>query len=492
MKRSRSWYGLLLLISTQLPVAETSDCSQIVIVAGKDHTCSMDTGHNVSCWGSNVYGQLGIGTHDDQNQPVEVPGLDEVVQIALGGYHTCTRSADETVKCWGNNLFGQLGDGTVSNNPQLTPKQVPNLVDVIQIVVGGNTNCVLLKDNTVKCWGWNYFKQIGSGSNANYVTTPTTVAPWDQTGSTANAVGIYLGWTHCCALLSDKTMQCWGANSDAQLGRGTTSFGESTPQRVSVISDDAVQIAPGYYHTCALLVNTETWCWGSDNMGQRGDGYSTTSPTDQPTKPELGDSYAVQISTGDTHTCAIINDNTVKCWGLNQYGETGNGMGVTYNERTPVEVQDLTDVVQLTSGQGHSCALLSNNNVKCWGRNDYGQLGNGNNVDTSTPVTVTFATEDGQLCQDGVVAECGVGKKCTAGVESDCSDFKKCIDGLEYECGANMTCTGGVESACGTGTQCTAGVQTPCPPGTFSDTGVGECTACIAGSSCSPSNDCVT
>src|SRR5439155_576645 len=160
----------------------------------------------------------------------------------------------------------------------------------------------------------------------------------------------------------------------------------------------AVAVAARGYHSCALLGDGTVWCWGRNSDGQLG---VTLSGSQCPTTPGFfcsstpvratGITSAAAVIAGGYHTCALFGDGTAQCWGRNDDGQLGDGTFT--RSSTPVRVGGITGAVAVSAGILHTCALLANGTVKCWGAvgpsNDFGQLGNGATTGSSTPVTVT-------------------------------------------------------------------------------------------------------
>jgi alpha-tubulin suppressor-like RCC1 family protein len=298
--------------------------------------------------------------------------LDNVTDLQL-------ECAETKARCWGRNNSGQIGDGTVISSK--VPKGVTGLDDVTQIVSGENHSCALLENGTVKCWGYNAYGELGIGTTTDSLT-PVFVKDFDGQTLT-NVTALSSGNYHTCALQSDKTAKCWGRNPKGQLGDGST-IDSSVP--VSVNLTQIIAISSGLNFTCALLENKTVHCWGNNLYGQLGDGGSIDNLTPQ----LVGDLVDVKaIDAGSYSSCALLNNGTVKCWGNNDEGQLGNS-GATPVSSPPVLVTSLTNVMAITVGESHACALLQNGTMQCWGANGLGQLGTGaSGAAQFTPVPVS-------------------------------------------------------------------------------------------------------
>jgi len=247
---------------------------------------------------------------------------------------------------------------------------------VTALAAGGNHSCALLVSGAVQCWGNNSEGQLGNG------TTTASTTPVPVSGiSTATAVAV--GTSHSCAVLAGGSVQCWGDNRFGQLGNGTTTS-STTPITVSGISTATV-VEMGSSHSCALLASGAMQCWGSNGWGQLGNGTTTASTTPVTVR---GISTATAVAAGNLHSCALLASGAVQCWGRN--GEGQLGIGTTNNiSLTPVTVIGISTATALATGSSHNCAVLASGAVQCWGYNLFGQLGNGttNNIFLS-PVTV--------------------------------------------------------------------------------------------------------
>jgi alpha-tubulin suppressor-like RCC1 family protein len=342
------------------------------VTAGVGHTCARVSDGSVRCWGVNADGQLGDGTLNGAELPVPVSGLSNALVVSAGDDHTCAVLSDGSVRCWGLNADGQLGDGTTAR--RTSPVAVSGLSGVVGLSAGGAHTCALHANGTVSCWGSNSDGQLGDGTVTDRLT-PVNV--FGLSGATSVAVG----YTHGCALLSNGTASCWGYNVDGQLGSGNTSMRSTTPVAVSTLTG-ATAIAVGWDHGCALLGSGSVRCWGYNFYGEVGDG--TTVSRSAPVAV-TGVSNATRIAAGHDRSCAVLSNGSLLCWGSNLAGEIGDGTtgGI---RSTPVAVIGMSESLSLALGQRHTCALRSDSAVLCWGDNADGQLGNGLELDSPTPV----------------------------------------------------------------------------------------------------------
>ena len=382
---------------TPVDVAEMSS-GVTAISAGRYHTCALAATGGVKCWGWNQMGQLGDGTAGDgtdKSTPVDVSGLSSgVTAITAGGAHTCALTTVGGVKCWGSNGAGQLGNDTGGNG---TDKSTP--VDVVekyqfflpqfgaqQVSAGSQHACILTNVGGVKCWGANYSGQLGDGTGFPKAYAVNTA------GLNGNATAITAGSTHTCTLTSTGGVKCWGSNHYGQLGNGTSGYGtdSTSPGDVTGLSSNVSAVSAGANHTCAVTSEGGVKCWGDNSAGQLGDG----TPEQRLTPVDVLRLSGVRtISAGGSHTCALTSVGAVKCWGRNNYGQLGDGTDTWRS--APVDVPGMSSgILAIAAGGAHTCALTSAGAVKCWGRNSYGQLGDGTMDSKSTPTDVVGLGSD--------------------------------------------------------------------------------------------------
>lgn len=349
--------------------------------AGIIHTCAIDGGHGVQCWGGNSAGQLGDGSTIDRARPARVASLDSgfIAVAATSAQRSCALRTSGEVLCWGLRFPG-MPAGTPT-----TPVPVSGLgpgSGVIAIALGTDHACALKSNGIVACWGSNFFGQVGNG------TTGGMLPPSPVIGLT-NAVAIAAGTEHTCAVKADQSVYCWGRNFAGALGDGTsTDRNEPTAVTSLGAGSGIVGIGAGYGYTCAKRNDGAAFCWGFNAYGQLGDGTTTMKLI--PTLVQgigMGTDTAA-ISGIYYHSCARTGSGAAYCWGNNGHGQLGDG--TTSDHSTAVPVLTLgTGVEAIATGGSHSCAI-KDGVVYCWGANASGQLGNGTYVETTTPMIATL------------------------------------------------------------------------------------------------------
>jgi alpha-tubulin suppressor-like RCC1 family protein len=384
-----------------------------MISMGKYHSCAMkNNGIAISCWGNNQYGQLGNNTVTDLYNPNYVVGnlnlkpISYVKSVSVGNGQACTvKDDDSAVYCWGYGLYGVLGNRSSNGNFQYTPIQVVGLggtgtlSSVSQVFSGYSSTCALKTgDSSLNCWGSGSYGTLGTGSTEATVSFPTQVKDVSGSGLLTNISQVGIGYNHVCALKDDNYAYCWGYNRNGQLGIGNTA-NQSLPNQVKGVGGTGTappfsQISVGYNHTCSLKSDgTAVYCWGGNDYGQIGIGNTIRQTGLIQVKGVSGSGYLSnisQIASGYNFNFAIDTNNSfIYAWGQNNRGQLG--IGDTENQYYPVRITDfdgdgkLSDIIQISAGYYHSCALKAAGTVLCWGRNSSGQLGNGLYSDWYSP-----------------------------------------------------------------------------------------------------------
>jgi cysteine-rich repeat protein len=415
------------------------------VEGGEDHTCALDDLGQVWCWGDNSDGQLGIGTTIDNPNPQLIALPSAAQAIALGDRFACALLVTDAVWCWGEGLDFQLGSGDLVD--VTSPAEVINMpaMGLAQLVAGGRGACVTSDAGERWCWGFSEAGQLGlaprdqlepgpvsfsgpvvelelvssayRGVMCGVLANGTAECAGNGTlvsaNATAGAAGYFEPISHHLVVptplpaLSDvqdigmggssttpdgficvatsTNVQCWGDNSDRQLGQGGTSTTDIlTP--VPVMGLGAVdELEAGAQFACVRIGGT-VQCWGDNISYQTGEGTTTTDQSLPVTVQGLAD--AVDIELGEGHACALRATGVVSCWGEDSAGQLGDDDGNTADSAIPVDVTGLpAGVTQVAAGQDHTCALAGGE-VYCWGEGQYGQLGQGNEIDSDTALLV--------------------------------------------------------------------------------------------------------
>jgi hypothetical protein len=320
------------------------------ISLGAQHSCAVENG-GAKCWGRNDDGQLGVSTTISKFRPADVVGLTTgVTAIAASGKHSCALTTLGAVECWGQNDHGEVGDGTTTN-PRKAPVAVSGLSSgVAAIALGAQHSCALLNDATVECWGLNSNGQLGNGST-NDSSTPVAV-----TGLT-NVVAISAGGSQTCAVTTSAALECWGGNASGQVGDGSQT-NRTTPTVVPDPDPNILAVSAGTAHTCLQIVTSgDIKCWGGNSSGQLGDGTLTTL-----LGPFLPDPPSNVSAIGG-------NRNALLSWAAPE--STGGSAIATYSiQSSPVGVQAVvpgstttTQIGGLTNGIPYVFIVVAHNAI---------------------------------------------------------------------------------------------------------------------------------
>lgn len=383
----------------------------IAVAAGGFHNCALTSQGAVYCWGANESGQLGNNSSNDSSLPVRVANLpNDVVAITAGRTHTCALRGGGELVCWGFNESGQLGDGT--NTTRWTPVAVASIGRSAKAVAaGGDNTCVIDLSDRVLCWGYNYTGQIGNGGFQD------RNLPVLLTELTHGISKLSVGANHTCAVTLIGSVQCWGNQGGGQIGSGQAYTGErvlnSAPKKVRGFGDQVSALTVGHDHACARI-GVDLKCWGRNFINQFGNGALTDAAT--PVQIAVPPTGIVSVSAGNWHTCVVVAAGGIRCWGgNNSYGQVGTRQ---IYDLLPVEVPNVDRAsVAVVAGDYHNCALSSTGGAKCWGHNGYGQLGRGSSDENSNPGAedVVGMTTGVRLLASGSHHSCAVvasGVKC--------------------------------------------------------------------------------
>lgn len=329
-------------------------------------------GARAVCWGAGTLGQLGDGAMTSRSAPVAVMLAARAIEVRAGDRHTCVRTGVGEVWCWGDNVGGQLGDGTTTASP--LPVAVAGVTGATRLALGGSHSCAEVAGG-VLCWGLGTRGQLGDATMTSRSVAALVV------GAIALPVrALCAGDLHSCVVDASGAVSCWGANLQGELGDGTL-VDRSMPVAVS-LPGPASDVVCGAHHSCAVLDSGAVWCWGRNVDAQLGDG--TTTMRETPVAVTGLTEAAQAVAAGGLHTCALGVSGDVRCWGGNASGQLGDGTGAPRATTGPVIVSGAGAV---TAGQAHTCSIAAGA-VRCWGDNAQSQLGDGTPTGRLAPVDV--------------------------------------------------------------------------------------------------------
>ena len=364
------FYFLAFLLATTFQ--STAQCWQN-ISAGTLHTLAVKNDGSLWAWGDNTYGQLGDGTVIGKNIPVQIGTANNWSKVDAGYYHSIAIKTDGTLWAWGSNGSGQLGDGTDVDKNEPVP--IGTATNWSQISAAFDFTIAIKNDGTLWAWGSNFYGQLGDGTTIDK-NVPT------QSGAATNWAKIAAGFRHSIATKTDGTIWAWGINPSGQLGDGTN-IAKTSPTQIGPATDWN-QISTGVEHSLAIKNNGTIWAWGGNFYGQLGNG--TNTDTNVPIQIGVANNWS-KIEAGEYHTMSIKTDGTLWGWGTNFWGQLGDG--TSFNDKNiPTQTGTATTWHQLAAGNGHTVATQTNSTLYAFGRNDYGQLGDGTSTNRNVPVQI--------------------------------------------------------------------------------------------------------
>ncbi len=302
-------------VDVALPGAASS------VVSGYEHACAIVSGA-VYCWGDNTFGEIGDGTTTNRASPVPVSGLAQVVALGAGGGvllgtsfgHTCTVDAGGLLQCWGANGSGQVGDGsTTTRTSPVRVTALPSGTAVTSVACGERHTCANA-GGAVTCWGANDSGQLGIGGTGPQTSPPTPAVA-------AGAAMVATGQAHSCAVVGGG-LRCWGLNTSGQVDAGNATTGAFTSPLALPVGV-VTTAATGRAHTCGVDATASPAmpvCFGADNAGQLGGAGSLVDVT------LPAPATAVSATAGENHTCVLTAEGGIQCWGANDRGQLGSGL----------------------------------------------------------------------------------------------------------------------------------------------------------------------
>ncbi len=365
--------------STVQSAAADSSPRFVAITAGRQFTCAVDEAAQAWCWGSNRFGQLGLGDTLDRFRPTQLQHSVPLRRVVAGETHSCAVDSLAALHCWGDNKEFALGDTAV--RVRARPGTV-ELRGVRQVALGANFTCATDSADRTRCWGTHQHGQRGDGSTERApVATPTPIK------GDHRFIALAAGRSHACGITAEGSAWCWG--DGGALGDGTVNM---RMEPVGVLGEQVfTSITAGESVTCAIHDDASAWCWGIAFDGQLGQG--SPSPNRFIPVPVAGGIRFQALSAGHHRVCGLDLEGTAWCWGSNYNGGLGDNGGVS--QPAPVRVVSEVPFIAIASGDYHTCALDTTRVAWCWGENSDarggGALGDGTVRQRPIPTRVSSA-----------------------------------------------------------------------------------------------------
>ena len=386
-----------------------------VVSAGPQNSCAVSTDGMLFCWGDNMFGQLGLGTSGvgtETEAPARVGSRRDWAEVAVGQWHVCALTTGGEVYCWGENDNGCLGTGGTADAS--SPTRVSG-GPFASVLARNDRSCAFTATGALYCWGENDDGDLGIGDTSDrhlpaLVPAPSGATRWRQ---------LALGYEHSCGIDDRGRLYCWGLNEMGPLGVGVAEVNRSpnpVPLRVGT-DEDWMAVGAGSDHTCAIKTDRSLWCWGANWDGQLGDGTRNGEPGCDAASADICVADPICISGmgagcaqgplpfaafagGEDHGCALDTAGRLYCWGENSSGQIGNG-STGSAVRSPSVVGMASDWAAMGIGEDHQCVIrgTADATLYCWGKNGPhsppappygGQLGLGDTTNRSSPVAVCF------------------------------------------------------------------------------------------------------
>ena len=335
------------------------------IFAGGYNSCFLNSDYEFYCWGEGANMILGSDQSDTYYPEMITFGPDYMVEHSSWTGHACAVTGIGSVYCWGNPGFGRLGIGQYN---QLNNQVAPTMLDIgngrtaTEISVGSSHSCALLDNDYVSCWGNKNDGRNGQGiDGGSDIKEPQniTVIP-----SGLNVISISAGESHTCAILTDNSVICWGVGTIGSVSGKRYYFGNRTP----------ISIESGEGFSCVVLDNYSVNCWGENQHGTLG--INSTTDKSTPQYVDLGVGRTVKsIDINYRYVCAILDDDSLKCWGANDWGNLGTGDSVNRLVPTEIEIPPGRILKSVKTGIWHTCVLFADSSIDCIGASDRYQLG---------------------------------------------------------------------------------------------------------------------
>lgn len=380
-----------------------------ISAGGNNHACGIISNDDGYCWGAQQYGKLGDGTSGvgSTTSPSALLGGFKWQIIKAGDSHSCGITLTGVGYCWGTNGDGQLGDGTTTQ--RTSPTAITGGGTWLDIAPSGSSTCGIKDTGQAFCWGWGYVGDLG-----DYV--------WDQSSPTPIygsdtwiSINAAPDGSTACAIRTQGDLFCWGSTAGSGATDGSTmgnnvSATQAAPTK-TVGDYEWANISAGGSHTCGVQIDGSGWCWGSPANEKSGLSSPYSGNHNNIPRPLSGAYTWITVQAGGAHTCGLVTDGTIRCWGIGGSGQIGNGNTSQTPNKTLVDLATNsvtgTAWIALDSDTGSNCAIRNDNSLWCWGAGAEGRMGDGDVANNNSPNIVSGGYSWAQV-STGTYHTCGV------------------------------------------------------------------------------------
>ena len=350
------------------------------VSAGENYTCAIQEDRSLWCWGNGEHGNLGLTDREDRDSPTRVGDADDwsAISTAVLNFSRATcgirgSGEEQSLWCWGSLMRGQSGI-SLGADSRTSPEQRGEVGQWDSISVGNNHGCAITGESELKCWGLQSGGQLGTGVRAGVYIEPValdTAETFDEIDASISGVG-----HHGCAISTEGALWCWGSGTSGKLGVGDLDSRKSPVQVGDELNWHHISVSSS--HTCGVRDDGTLWCWGSSFSGQLGNGDADDEPFSSPEQVGFDTNWRIVTSQSNSN-CALRDNGTLWCWGQNNSGELGPGDENQVLTPQAVGDDESGDWTSLSMGHRYACGI-SDGELWCWGQNGRGQLGQGDDV----------------------------------------------------------------------------------------------------------------
>ncbi len=382
------------------PTIVNSGTSYSTVSNSQNTACAITTASVLKCWGLDRNFNIGLGVNSPNTSPQTIHSGESFSQVIVSDSRMCALNSLNVMKCSGQRLMGQMGDGLVSQFHSFTSVPALDAYSVLSLS-GQYMTAGITSTGTLWSWGYGRTLTVGTDFSGDSSAQDMIINPV-QVVVTSTFTKVSKGNRHTCAIRADQKLYCWGYNTNGNIGDGTL-VNKQTPVAVDA-ANNYTQIAAGNFFTCGILSSGVLKCWGLNTNNSVGDNSTTQRTT--PVIVDSGTTYKYLAQPENYTMCAITTADVLKCWGYNNYGQVG--VGGTTNTATPTIVDAGTTYGSVIASIGHTCGVTLGNVLKCWGQNSNSQLGDGTTIDRQLPVIFNSGTSYSAVGLNGQGLTCGI------------------------------------------------------------------------------------